>query len=183
MIYLIEQIDNDFLSKYRCFNKKLINKTYFGINFYLKSILKYSIVNKDIKTFLLFIYLHDTDLVVRKKIFKKGYNKWLYRMSYLYTYEIQKFTQNDLNHYMPITNKKDKKIYDFLLDNMKVDKHKKLFVKKHSWIKLKNIFIIYCKVIGKLILYYKEILEIRYAPKGIGYYECLERWNSNFFFE
>lgn len=179
MIKIIEEIETDFLKKFSL-NKESIYKSYYNINSYLKNLIEYSTLKKDIKTFLLFLYLHDNHLIIRKKIFEYGYKKWIYFMTYLYAYEIQKFTQYDLTHYLPLSNEKDKKLYIFLMYNMKIDKHEKLFVKKYSWIKLKNKFKIYCKVIGKLMLYYKEILEKRYRPEGNGYYECLERYNSNF---
>lgn len=178
MLKLIENIETNFLNK-KSLKKESIYKNYHNINNYLKEILDYSISKRDIKTFLLFLYLHDNDLIIRKKLFEHEYKKWIYFMTYLYAYEIEKFTQYDLKHYIPLLEEKDNKIYNFLLHNMKFDRNNKLFVKKYIWIKLENKLKIYCKVIGKLILYYKEIIEKRYRPEGNGYNECLERWNNN----
>ena len=108
---------------------------------YLTNIIDYSVENKDIKTFLLFLYLHDTVLVPLLSMneeddtneYNDNYLSWRKSITYTYAYEINKFTIKDIDHYKD--NIKDdiyEQIKIFLDDNFN-DKHDKYFIKKDSW--------------------------------------------------
>lgn len=55
-------------------------------------------------------------------------------------------------------------------------------INKKFYLKTNNVrykLYIYSKLIGKISLYYKYILHIRYKPEGKGYYESRERYLDN----
>lgn len=108
---------------------------------YLTNIIDYSVENKDIKTFLLFLYLHDTVLVPLLSMneeddtneYNDNYLSWRKSITYTYAYEINKFTIKDIDHYKDnIKDDIDEQIKIFLDDNFN-DKHDKYFIKKDSW--------------------------------------------------
>ena len=108
---------------------------------YLTNIIDYSVENKDIKTFLLFLYLHDTVLVPLLSMneeddtneYNDNYLSWRKSITYTYAYEINKFTITDIDHYKDnIKDDIDEQIKIFLDDNFN-DKHDKYFIKKDSW--------------------------------------------------
>lgn len=66
---------------------------------YLESIIDFSIVNKDIKTFYLFLYLNDTIDILHLKENKDLYDEWSYNINYNYAYSIEGFGIDDLTHY------------------------------------------------------------------------------------
>lgn len=82
---------------------------------YLKSIIDFSIVNKDIKTFYLFLYLNDTIDILHSKEYKDLYDEWSYNINYEYAYSIEGFGIDDLTHYKDnIKDKIDTHIYSTL---------------------------------------------------------------------
>lgn len=156
-------------------NISLKDKSFENIIAYLEKIIDYSIVNKDIKTFLLFLYLHDTLLIANNE----NYNNWRVMITYEYFYEISMVSLKDLEHYeTTIKDDLDERIYDFLKLNLQCGKN---LLKKNSWVKFSpKIIKTYLKCLTKTIILYNRILKIRYAPpNGKGYLECLESWKIN----
>ena len=113
---------------------------------YLTNIIDYSVENKDIKTFLLFLYLHDTLLIpflllnnheyscdIEDNI-EDNYLSWRKSITYQYAYEINKFSIKDIEHYNDnIKDNTDKLIKIFLSNNFNDDINDKCFIKKDSW--------------------------------------------------
>ena len=73
-------------------------------NKYLTNIIDYSVENKDIKTFLLFLYLHDTLLIPLLSMNDDNneyddnidnYLSWRKSITYTYAYEINKFSKKN----------------------------------------------------------------------------------------
>ena len=129
----------------------------------LTGLINYSIIKKDIKYFLLFLYLHDEMKVINLR----NYDGWFSNITYEYGYEYYKFSILDLEHYKNHNrDKTDKKIYKYLLENLEMNN--KYLLKRYSWLKLDKlrIFKIYCKTIGKISLIYYKTLEKTYRPNG-----------------
>jgi hypothetical protein len=163
---------------HRNFNHKFDDKDFYEIINYLTYIIYYSITNRDIKSFLLFLYLHDTNQIIHRSRYEKQYNEWISYINYDFFYDIDGITHKDLIHY-EINDEIEKKILEYLNKNLIQKEH--YFLKRYSYLKfVKKIFILRLKFIGKLICLFKKTLEKRYFPgTGKGYLECLERWNSN----
>lgn len=107
---------------------------------YLTNIIDYSIENKDIKFFLLFLHLHDTFLIpflnskINESEDKDNYLSWRKSITYQYAYEINKFSIKDIEHYNDnIKDNTDKLIKIFLSNNFNDDINDKCFIKKDSW--------------------------------------------------
>jgi len=114
---------------------------------YLTNIIDYSVENKDIKTFLLFLYLHDSLLIplLSKNLSEDtddedenehnfNYSSWRKSITYTYAYEINKFSIKDIDHYQDnIKDNTDKLIKIFLSNNFNNDTNDKYFIKKDSW--------------------------------------------------
>jgi len=109
---------------------------------YLTNIIDYSVENKDIKTFLLFLYLHDTLLIPLLSMNDdnneyddnlENYLSWRKSITYTYAYEINKFSIKDIEHYNDnIKDNIDELIKTFLNNNFN-DKYDNYFLKKDSW--------------------------------------------------
>lgn len=109
---------------------------------YLTNIIDYSVENKDIKTFLLFLYLHDTLLIPLLSMNDDNneyddnidnYLSWRKSITYTYAYEINKFTIKDIDHYKDnIKDEIDERIKIFLNNNFN-DKYDNYLIKKDSW--------------------------------------------------
>ena len=111
-------------------NTNNVNQTVYSILDYLELLINFSIVNIDIKSFLLFLYLHDTkkDLICNNEYYKK----WLYDITYNYAYEINKFSIKDLEHYKDnIVDPIDSKVLLYLENNIIFDPIKNTFLKKN----------------------------------------------------
>jgi hypothetical protein len=141
----------------------------------LTGLINYSIIKKDIKYFLLFLYLHDEMKVINLR----NYDGWFSNVTYEYAYEYYKFSILDLEHYKKyIRDKNDQKIYNYLLENLEMNN--KYFLKRYSWLKLDKLrmFKIYCKTIGKISLIYYKTLEKIYKPDGPMYNIIKTRFES-----
>lgn len=161
------------------FKDKLIDdKDFYEIINYLTYIICYSITTRDIKSFLLFLYLHDTNQIIHNSKYKERYNEWILYIYYEFCYDIDGITFKDILHY-EINDEIEKKILEYL--NKNLIQKEKYFLKRYSYLKfVKKIFILRFKFIGKLICLFKKTLEKRYFPgTGKGYLECLERWKAN----
>lgn len=109
---------------------------------YLTNIIDYSVENKDIKTFLLFLYLHDTLLIPLLSMNDDNneyddnidnYLSWRKSITYTYAYEINKFSIKDIDHYKDnIKDEIDEQIKIFLNNNFN-DKYDNYLIKKDSW--------------------------------------------------
>jgi hypothetical protein len=109
---------------------------------YLTNIIDYSVENKDIKTFLLFLYLHDTLLIPLLSMNDDNneyddnidnYLSWRKSITYTYAYEINKFSIKDIDHYKDnIKDEIDERIKIFLNNNFN-DKYDNYLIKKDSW--------------------------------------------------
>ena len=138
---------------------------------YFCTLLDYSITSKDINAFFLFLYLHDN--------LKQKNTYFLNKLCILYAYNPDFFDKEDLNHYLPVENELQKKVYHFLNENM-LDFNNKYFLKKFSTTKFEmSYYIKLFRIIGRLMILYNKVLHNRYKPGGNGYFECLERWTKN----
>lgn len=129
----------------------------------LTGLIHYSIRKKDIKYFLLFLYLHDIMDIVKLK----NYSNWFSITTYDCAYETNKFSILDLEHYKDnIKDKIDEKIYFYLLENLEMNNN--YLLKRYSWLKLDKLRMlkIYSKCIGKLMVFYYKTLEKTYEPGG-----------------
>jgi hypothetical protein len=93
---MLKQIKTNYDSSY---DKDINFKDFKSTCDYLESIIDFSIVNKDIKTFYLFLYLHDTIDILHSKDYKDLYDEWSYNINYNYAYSIEGFGIDDLTHY------------------------------------------------------------------------------------
>jgi hypothetical protein len=76
----------------------------------------------------------------------------------------------------------DPELYDYFNENEIIFQSKKsipFFFKKTYFRYLLNKLKNHTKLIGKLLSYYHKILEKRYQPGGIGYYEAENNWYNN----
>ena len=143
---------------------------------YLKFVIDYSIIYKDIKTFALFLYLHDISSKFLRKEDFKNYKTWRLIITYTYAYQIDGFTIKDLIHYNKnINDEVDKKILNILLKNMytEINLHND-FLKNMEGLNISLKTLV--KVIGKIIILHRKILHKRYKPGGEGYYECMKNF-------
>jgi hypothetical protein len=157
-------------------NFKSVNDLFENIKYTLEYSIENSIVKKDIKFFLLFLYLHDISNISTSYY---HYDSWIFEIKYGYAYYIDNFIKDDLDHYKDdIKDDIDSKILLYLKDNM--EPNNKFFLKRYSWLKLDKIklFKIYSKCIGKLVVFYFKTLEYGYKPGGRLYLQVLEKFNK-----
>lgn len=169
-----EKFDQNMKKKYNLNQKIISNKNKL---LYLYTIFNYSVVNKDIQTFLLFLYLHDTMNLDFKT---KEYQNWKLIITSNLSYEVNKITNLDLHHYQDkISTLYDYKIMRYLQKNIFSNGY--YFLIPNSWVKLniKSLFRAYCRVFGKITLLYHKIIHNRYKPEGPGYIETLNNWKNN----
>ena len=163
-------------------NFKSINDLFENIKYTLEYLIKNSTVKKDIKFFLLFLYLHDVSNISTSYY---HYNRWIFQIKYDYGYYIENFTKEDLDHYRDnIKDDIDSKILLYLEDNMEPDNmvpNNDFFLKRYSWLKLDKIrlFKIYSRCIGKLIVFYFKTLENSYKPGGRLYLQVFENFKNS----
>jgi len=141
---------------------------------YLNEIIEYSVTKKNIKSFLLFVYSHDTSEILHIENNKDKYKNWRTLCSYNYSYQIDIFDIYDLTHYQNnLIDDLDKKINLFLLSTMNIGYNKYFLKNKVSWFVFKkNIIKLKIKAIAKFFLLYYKVLHNRYKPEGIGYLEA-----------
>jgi hypothetical protein len=127
---------------------------------FLYNILNYSVTNKDIKSLLLFLYLHDTNKCIHKQENEDYYEKWIIVLTHIFAYETNIFTCKDVEHNI-IKNSFEKKIQKYLNSNLVhlpgEEKHSLLFLKKNSWKNLKICSLkTYSKCIGRFLILFKK---------------------------
>jgi len=113
-----------------------------GTTSYLYKLIDYSVTYKDIKSLFLFLYLHDTNEYLHLEENKDNYKSWISTITYLFAYEIDIFTNKDIEHNSENTKSYvDKKIEKYLLDNLIYKegdaKNSNFFLKQNSWEGLK----------------------------------------------
>ena len=123
---------------------------------YLTSLIDYSTCKKDIKTFLLFLYLHDTLALKRRK---NAYISWSNFVKLEYAYQVDYFGTGDLNHYKnTIEDHIDTRIYMYLKQNLTNCKGTNRYLKPNSW-RIFNLNRIktYIICIGRFMKLYRKI--------------------------
>ena len=155
---MIENIQKKFdkiIPRNYTFNKKMMtNKNKL---LYLYTIFNYSVANKDIETFLLFLYMHDNINIDFNSI---EYKNWKLITTSNLAYEVDKITNLDLQHYEDnILTLQDRKIFNYLYKNISLNKN--YFLIPKSWVRLntKSLFRTYCRIIGKFMCLYNKVLD------------------------
>ena len=134
-----------------------------GTTSYLYKLIDYSVTYKDIKSFFLFLYLHDTNECLHLKENEDNYKSWILSITYLFAYEIDIFTNKDVEHNSENTKSYvDKKIEKYLLDNLIYKegdtKISNFFLKQNSWEGLKICSLkTRIKCISKLLSLYNHV--------------------------
>ena len=127
---------------------------------FLYNILDYSVINKDIKSLLLFLYLHDTNKCIHHQENETNYDKWMIAITHIFAYETNIFTYKDVEHNI-IKNYFENKIKKYLNSNLVhlpgEEKHSIFFLKENSWKNLKICSLkTYCKCIGRFLILFKK---------------------------
>lgn len=167
-IKIIDKITNLFLYPPTKSNYPYIDKNYpyFSNLEYIKFI---AFQYKNIVFYLLLFLLADkkqyNNFLMKNKDLKKNLNKNYTIVNSLFRNIIIFQNTNYLNN--------QNIIKKYFKTNININK--KFYLKKKNFIY--KLFI-YCKLIGKFMLYYYYILEKRYQPEGKGYYEAKESYYS-----
>jgi len=147
---------------------------------YLNEIIEYSVTKKDIKSFLLFVYLHDTIEILHSETNKNKYKEWLYLCTRTYAYEPDIFDVIDLRHYeYNLKDKLDTKIMLFLSKNMNIGCNKYFLKSNISWLIFKkNIIKLKIKHVAKIFLLYYKIIHNRYKLGGPVYLKIKNHYET-----
>lgn len=159
---------------------KELGDDFYTVTKYLDRIIDESVVKKDIKAFLLFIYLHDNTEILHSDDNKDGYNRWRILCTYNYAYQTGMFDTEDIQHYLlDIRDNLDDRIVSFLFDNMNTGYNKYFLKYGTSWLIFnKNIIKLKIKAVVKMILIYRKVLHERYKPGGVGYLEVKKHFET-----
>lgn len=147
---------------------------------YLDQIIDKSVYKKDIKAFLLFIYLHDNTEILHLDDNKDDYNKWRILCTYDYAYQTGIFDTKDINHYVSnLRDDLDKKIFVFLSNNLNTGYNKYFLKCRTLWLTFnKNAIKVKIRSVVKMILIYRKVLHERYKPAGVGYLEAKNHYEN-----